>query len=131
VESPKTLTFQILEDRLLTFVNSRVRNGEFTERGLARIVGVSQPQIHNVLKGARKLTSELADLLLTKLNISVHDLLHEAELFANGLARNAVCLTCPFCPDSLAGSHIPPIALHSILPVNAAAPELVSPDKSM
>jgi hypothetical protein len=132
VESPthrKTLTFDVLEDRLLTFVNSRIRNGEFTERGLARILGISQPQIHNVLKGARKLRSELADLLLARLGISLLDLLDETELFANRLARNAACLTCPFCPDGLAGTHIPPVVLHSILPLRKPpAPEVPNLD---
>ncbi|MBV8831271.1 MAG: hypothetical protein JO108_18815 [Acidobacteriaceae bacterium] len=44
------------------------------------MVGISQPQIHNVLKGTRKLAPELADKLLAKLEINVLDLLAPGEL---------------------------------------------------
>ena len=32
-------------------MQSAIHNGNFTERQLAKMWGVSQPQIHNVLKG--------------------------------------------------------------------------------
>lgn len=76
----KRVTFRVLQARLITIVNARIRNGDFTERGLARILGVSQPQIHNVLKGARKLQPELADRLIDSLNMSVLDLLEDREI---------------------------------------------------
>jgi hypothetical protein len=47
----------------------RIHNGEITERKLARIVGISQPQMHNVLKGCRTLKPEIADLLIAQLCI--------------------------------------------------------------
>ncbi len=72
--------FGVLRARLKAVVVRRIDNGEFTERGFARILGISQPQVHNVLKGARKLSPELADLMLAKLNLSVLDLLTEAEI---------------------------------------------------
>ena len=72
-------TFDALQRRLIAFVNDRVRNGEFSERGLAALLGVSQPHLHNVLKGERKLHTQLADILLTKFGISVIDLLTAAE----------------------------------------------------
>src|SRR5205807_458087 len=53
-----------------------------TERGLARILGISQPQIHNVLKGARKLRPELADRLIRQLEMTVLDLFDPPELLA-------------------------------------------------
>ena len=71
----KTLTFRALQARLLAFVNSRINSGEYTERSLAKALGVSQPQLHNVLKGARRLQPGLADLLLFWFGISVVDLL--------------------------------------------------------
>jgi plasmid maintenance system antidote protein VapI len=79
------LTFADLRQRLLLVINRRINNGEFSERGLARIVGISQPQVHNVLKGARSLTPETADLLLEKLGISLLELLTagEVQLAAN------------------------------------------------
>ncbi len=71
----KEVSFQILQERLLASVNVRIRNGEFSERLLARNVGISQSQLHNVLKGKRKLQTPLADALLSRLGISVLDLL--------------------------------------------------------
>jgi plasmid maintenance system antidote protein VapI len=63
-------------------VKLRINNGEFTERGLSRVLGISQSQIHNVLKGARRLQMQLADRILTKLGLSLVDLLNEGELDA-------------------------------------------------
>jgi plasmid maintenance system antidote protein VapI len=83
------ITFEVLQRRLLSVAARRIQNGEYTERGLARILGVSQPQIHNVLKGARKLHFLLADRLLNKFSISALDLLNDGELNEALCARNA------------------------------------------
>jgi hypothetical protein len=64
---------------LLSEVRRRVASGEFTERGLASEIGVSQPHLHNVLKGARALTPAVADALLTRLKLSLRDLLIAPE----------------------------------------------------
>ena len=40
-------------------LRTRIQNGELTERSLARLTGISQPHIHNVLKGAKILSPEL------------------------------------------------------------------------
>jgi plasmid maintenance system antidote protein VapI len=74
------VTFELLSERLLAFVRLRIKNGEYTERGLARILGVSQPQMHNVLKGARGLRPALADRFLRKFGITALELLTDAEL---------------------------------------------------
>jgi plasmid maintenance system antidote protein VapI len=58
----------------------RIQNGEYTERGLARLLGISQPQIHHVLKGTRRLQPEFADRVMTRFGVTVLDLLLEAEL---------------------------------------------------
>ena len=76
----KTITFLLLQNRLIEFVVQRLNNGDFTERGLARVIGVSQPQVHNVLKGKRRLQPSLADRILQKLEIDVLDLLDDREL---------------------------------------------------
>jgi plasmid maintenance system antidote protein VapI len=76
------VTFEALRARLVRLIRLRIDNGEFTERGLARILGVSQSQTHNVLKGARRLHMPLADRILTKLGLSALDLLSESELDA-------------------------------------------------
>ncbi|MCW5976892.1 MAG: helix-turn-helix transcriptional regulator [Bryobacteraceae bacterium] len=68
------------ENLLLRFrdrLNREVRNGRLTERGLARKVGLSQPHIHNVLKGRRILSPAVADRILRSLSMTVPDLLQE------------------------------------------------------
>lgn len=59
---------------LLELLRTRMRNGEMTERSLARQLGVSQPHIHNVIKGARAMSPDLLDRLLQHLHLSVLDL---------------------------------------------------------
>ena len=76
------VTFEVLRARLIQQVKVRINNGEFTERGLARLLDISQSQTHNVLKGARKLQMHLADRILTRLGISAVDLLNDGELDA-------------------------------------------------
>jgi hypothetical protein len=80
VLTAETVSFEALLSRLISTVNLRIKNGEYTERGLARILGISQPQMHNVLKGARTLHTDLADRLLWKLGISILQLFEEDEL---------------------------------------------------
>ncbi len=72
--------FQSLQRRLVTVIRERVRRGELTERGLARLSGVSQPHIHNVLKGVRIFSPEFADQVLRQLHITVLDLCDSADL---------------------------------------------------
>jgi hypothetical protein len=71
--------FRLLEARLLSHLQARVRNGETSERGLARLTGVSQPHMHNVLKGTRLLSTDMADQILRRLRINLVDLLTAAE----------------------------------------------------
>ena len=73
-------TFGELQARLLEHVRLRIRNGELTERNLARTIGMSQPHVHNVLKGARALTPGMADLILSGLGLSAIDMAKAAEL---------------------------------------------------
>ena len=80
--APSQVTFDVLRTRLVQQVRLRINQGEFTERGLSRILGISQPQTHNVLKGARGLQIQLADRILAKLGLSAMDLLSEGELEA-------------------------------------------------
>ena len=74
------MLFADIRSTLVTVLRERVRNGELTERGLARLVGVSQPHIHNVLKGARELSIELSDQILQTLRISLLDLIERDRL---------------------------------------------------
>ncbi len=72
--------FGDLQQRLVTQLKARVRSGELTERGLARITGISQPHIHNVLKGKRTLSLELTDVILQILGVDLLDLIEPDEL---------------------------------------------------
>lgn len=72
--------FQELHRRLIVLLLSRIRGGEITERRLARMTGVSQPHIHNVLKGKRLFSAETADLVLRELELDVLDLIDPLEL---------------------------------------------------
>jgi transcriptional regulator with XRE-family HTH domain len=74
------MNFQELQRRLVEHLRERVRNGELTERGLARMTGVSQPHVHNVLKGKRFFSTETADHIMFRLRLDILDFLGPAEL---------------------------------------------------
>lgn len=80
LSEPNNLSFGRLQQRLISFVKVRIQNGDLTERGLARLLGTSQSQLHNVLKGVRKLQPEIADRIIVKFGISILDLLDTEEL---------------------------------------------------
>jgi hypothetical protein len=71
--------FELLQLRLIAHVQDRVQRGELTERGLARRTGISQPHLHNVLKGVRVLSPQIGDVLLHHLHITLLDLLKDEE----------------------------------------------------
>jgi hypothetical protein len=74
------LTYQDAQLRLLAYVRSQIRNGELTERGFARLIGISQPHVHNVLKGVRNLSPHIFDLALKYLHLTLLDLVPSEEL---------------------------------------------------
>ena len=78
-ESPM-LRFSEFHSRLITCLRDKVRSGELTERGLARATGISQPHIHNVLKGKKLFSLELSDTILRELDLDLLDLLDPADL---------------------------------------------------
>jgi transcriptional regulator with XRE-family HTH domain len=80
LETKVGLNLEEIQRRLLETLRERVQNGELTERGLARSAGISQPHVHNVLKGVRNLSLELIDLVLKSLDCSVLDLCTLEEL---------------------------------------------------
>jgi plasmid maintenance system antidote protein VapI len=69
------MTFHDLQQRLIDDLRQRVRSGDVTERGLARATGVSQPHMHNVLKGTRLLSVDTADQILRNLDMDLLDLI--------------------------------------------------------
>ena len=74
------MNFRDLQDRLTANLRERVRGGEVTERGLARLTRVSQPHIHNVLKGKKLLSTDMADQVLHHLRMDILDLVDPGEL---------------------------------------------------
>jgi len=74
------LTYQDAQLKLLAYVRSQIRNGELTERGFARLIGISQPHVHNVLKGVRNLSPNIFDLALKYLHLTLLDLVPSEEI---------------------------------------------------
>lgn len=80
--------FEELQSRLLLSLRMRLSNGELTERRLARLTGISQPHVHNVLKGKRVFSPQAADQILHRLGLSVLDLLRREE------SARSICSAC-------------------------------------
>jgi plasmid maintenance system antidote protein VapI len=79
--SPRFMVrFAEFHTRLIACLRDKVRSGELTERGLARMIGISQPHIHNVLKGKKVFSAEVSDAILRELDLDLLDLLDPAEL---------------------------------------------------
>ncbi len=76
--------FDLLKRRLVEHIRLRVRGGELTERGVARLTGVSQPHLHNVLKGTKALSTPMADQVLRGLNLCLFDLREPHEWRLHG-----------------------------------------------
>jgi hypothetical protein len=66
--------FHQLFEALLNHVRGRISRGDLSERGLARLMGYSQPHVHNVLAGVRHMNARFADDLLGGLGLSLQDL---------------------------------------------------------
>ena len=81
------MTFGDLNQRLIEELRQRIRSGAATERGLARQSGISQPHLHNVLKGKRKLSLSKADGVLHRLQIDLLNLIEPEELRESGRRR--------------------------------------------
>ena len=74
------MNFREQQRRLIAHLRALVRSGDATERGLARLTGVSQPHMHNVLKGKRLLSLEMADQVLAQLHLDLLDFIEPGEL---------------------------------------------------
>jgi transcriptional regulator with XRE-family HTH domain len=109
------LNFRDARLKLLAYIRSQIRNGELTERGFARLIGISQPHAHNVLKGVRNLSPEVLDLALKYLHLSLLDLAGEDELSANLQSRRAPPshLDVPFLDGPIGPGAPWPLALSS------------------
>ena len=74
------MDFRELQGRLIAHLHALVRSGDATERGLARLTGVSQPHMHNVLKGKRLLSLGMADQIVAQLHLDLLDFIEPGEL---------------------------------------------------
>ena len=83
------MTYQDAQAKLLLYVQDRIHNGELTERRLARQIGISQPHVHNVLKGVRNLSPEIFDSILRRFHMSLLDLATADDLEASLRRRRA------------------------------------------
>jgi hypothetical protein len=80
----RAIDFEALLSCLILDLRERVRSGEMTERRLASVIGISQPHLHNVLKGKRLLSISTADQVLRHLRLDLRDLIEHQELFNGG-----------------------------------------------
>jgi hypothetical protein len=69
------VNFRDLQGRLLDLARRKIRNGVVTERGLARLSGLSQPHVHNAFSNIRTLSIESTDRVMAALNLTIGDLL--------------------------------------------------------
>jgi hypothetical protein len=81
------MNFRDLHDRLVVHLRRLVGGGEMTERGLARVSGISQPHLHNVLKGKRLFSTEAADEILRRMHLDIFDLIGDEDLVGRNRQR--------------------------------------------
>ena len=74
------MDFRELERRFIEHLKQRIRSGELTERKLARLTGISQPHVHNVLNGKRSFSMAMADTILLVLRVDLLDLIEPGEV---------------------------------------------------
>jgi hypothetical protein len=74
------MTFHDLHGVLINYVNQRVQRGEISERGLALRTGISQPHVHNTLKGKRLFSWDNADAILRELKLDLLELIRLSEI---------------------------------------------------
>jgi plasmid maintenance system antidote protein VapI len=138
------MNFTSFQDLLLARLRQNLHNGEWTERGFARRLGVSQPHIHNVLAGARALTPDLADEILRSLGLDLLDLVpldaldqaarrHELLHVEASRIRLAAGLLGPFNPWPSLHTAAGHVRLAAPAPVPLAHPVLVTlgPDPAL
>jgi transcriptional regulator with XRE-family HTH domain len=73
------MDFQELERRFIEYLRQRIRSGDLTERRLAKLAGISQPHVHNVLNGKRTFSIAMADTILQVLRLDLFDLITAEE----------------------------------------------------
>jgi hypothetical protein len=116
--------FELLHARLVDHLRGRVKSGELTERRLARLAGVSQPHLHNVLKGVRVLSPATADVVVRNLRLSAFELVREEELAAPGRPAGTRTREVPLACGLLGPGHLFPDLTESAGALTFPAAEL-------
>ena len=102
------MLFTELLDNLVEVLRDRVRNGEITERQLAKITGISQPHMHNVIKGVKVPSPELSDRILKEIRLSVCDLWSPETVSADAgipIVQDPVGPGNPYPRECYSGAH--------------------------
>ncbi len=95
--------FRGLAARLVRHLQELVHRGETSERSLARLTLYSQPHIHNILHGKRRITLELADQIMSLLGIPLLSLFTQEELEGRPPWRLSNALPVPVLEGCLEG----------------------------
>jgi Cro/C1-type HTH DNA-binding domain len=121
--------------RLIGLAQRRVRNGAVTERGLAKLCGISQPHMHNVLKEIRSLSNDSADRLMKALDITIADLMWSAGGDQGMNVRAVPFLRSRLGPgadaDLAAFRGVTPVAAYLLEDVVDAVAARLTPDIAM
>jgi hypothetical protein len=105
-----------MQQTLIELARERVHSGEFSERRLAHLCGLSQCHMHNVLRGLRLLSNESADALMRVLELEIPDLV--ARISAQ---KSTAISIVPMMRAKLGpGADADPSSLRGYLPVPAA-----------
>jgi plasmid maintenance system antidote protein VapI len=98
------MNFNDMRERLRAELADRIKGGWITERGLARLAGISQSHVHHVLCGKRGVSMEMADRLMGCLNMSLVDLMRDEDRSSveRLMNRYATC-GAPACASELSG----------------------------
>jgi plasmid maintenance system antidote protein VapI len=95
-----------LLSRVTGMARQAVQAGEISERALARRAGLSQPHLHNVLKGVRSLSPAAADQLMRVFDVAVPQLLWLGAGAASSEIREAPLLRNRIGPGSEASFSV-------------------------
>lgn len=81
------MNFSDLQSELVKILRTKIRNGEISERRMAVEVGLSQPHIHNIMKGLRQISPSVADRLMSRYQIRLETSIHQNNSELNKISH--------------------------------------------
>jgi hypothetical protein len=125
-----------LHQRLIRRLNDEIRAGKYTERALARRAGLSQPHVHNLLKGIRSPTAESADAMLRASSAGICDLIEQPQTDSAGPTVSIAFLRGAVGPggrwdDQAEGGHRAQVPCKQLLGISQPAIVRILPDDQM